>query len=108
MNIQLRLTKELKEMDIEALKLNGKASNYLRRKGYVTIEDVATNWRELGMEKGIGDGTTNAIKNAVVNLMIQCLPEDELIEWFKYLINNNSSEDLRKIIDGFNKKEAAA
>ena len=107
MNIQLRLTDEIKASFVEEMSLSGKAMNYLHRKGIFTINDLVDNWDNIGQEKGIGEGTINLIKNGMINLMIQKLPDNELIEWFKYLIENNEPEKLKGIIEGFAEVEKA-
>ncbi len=108
MNIQLRLTDAIKESYIDEMNLSGKAMNYLHRKEIFHIGELVDKWYELGAEKGIGVGTINSIKNGVVNLMIRKLPEEELIQWFDYLLDNNSTEDLKKFMQGFAKTEDKA
>lgn len=108
MKIQLRLTKEIQNMTIDELCLNGKASNFLKRFGCQTVEDVVYCWDKFGSAKGIGQGTINAIHNAVVNIMIQNLPDEELIKWFNYLLDNNTNEALRSVVKGFDKLETSA
>lgn len=103
MRVQFRLTQEIKNTFVDDLDLHGKALNYLHRKGIYQIKDLVDNWYNIGGEKGIGVGTVSAIRNAMINLMIQKLPKDELIEWFKFLIENNEPEDLRGIIEDFEK-----
>ena len=107
MNIQLRLTDEIKASFVEEMNLSGKAMNYLHRKGIFTISDLVDNWDNIGQEKGIGEGTINLIKNGMINLMIQKLPDNELIKWFKYLIENNEPKELKGIIKGFAEVEKA-
>lgn len=105
MNIQLRLTNEIKASLVEEMSLSGKAMNYLHRKGIFTINDLVDNLNNIGQEKGIGEGTINLIKNGMINLMIRKLPDEELIAWFDYLVSNNSAESLMSVVEGFAKIE---
>ena len=104
MNIQIRLTEEMKKTSVDILPLEGnKALNALKRFGCITIEDALDSLDVLEKAKGIGRGTITQIQNAIVNYMICNLPENELIEWFKHLLDNNSADELRSVIEGFDK-----
>ncbi len=107
MNIQIMMTEEMKKMPVDVLEFSSnKPTNAIKRFGCMTIEDVIANWDRFSHVKGLGVATQTQIQNAIVNFMIQRLPEDKLIEWFNYLIDNNSAETLREVIEGFDKVNA--
>lgn len=111
MNIQIMTTKEMREESVDVLCLGNKATNLLKRLDCMTIEDVLKKWNDFIGYKGIGEGTVNQIKNAVINWMISQLPEDKLVKWFEYLIDYNEPQELKKIFEGFaetDKEEAIA
>ena len=108
MNIQLRLTPEMKATPIEYLNYSNKSYHLLKRLDCATIEDVAKKWDKLGGFKGVGAKTVKEIHNGIVNYMLNKLSDDDLVEWFKYLIDNNTAEDVKAILDGFNAKEEVA
>ena len=103
MNIQFRLTQEMKATKLEDIGLDARVTNIVNRYGFLTVEDAVTNLKKIKIFRGIGEKKMKLLVNAIVDYMIQNLPEKELIEWFKYLIENNSAEELRSIIEGFNK-----
>lgn len=108
MNIQLRITKNMKETGIEMLGMSNRANNLLKRMAMNTLGDIADKWQELKRVRGMGVGTLKEIQNAVVNFMISEMSDDELVEWFGYLVENNPAESLRPIYEGLNAKEVGA
>ena len=108
MNVQLRLTDEMKKAPIEYLGYSNKAYGLLKRLECQNVGDIVEKWRTFAGYKGVGVKTVKEIHNGVVNYMITNLPDNELIEWFKNLINSNSAEDLKTILDGFNAKKEVA
>lgn len=107
MNIQLRTTQEIEEFPVICMELTGKARNLLKRLGCNTVSDVIAVWDDLDKKKGVGEGTKNQIQNAVVNLMIQKLPDAELVEWMTYLVDNNPAEEVMRFAKKLEEKVAA-
>lgn len=108
MNIQLRLTEKMKATDIDMVGLGNKGHNLLKRLSINTIGEVVEKWNTLGKLRGMGDITRRQIQNAIVNFMISEMSDDELVEWFGYLVENNPAESLRSIYEGLNAKEVGA
>ena len=100
MNVQFRLTEEIKNTDVHVLELGNRETHILQRVGCKTVGEVVENLEKIKMTRGTGVTTMKSIVNTVVNYMITNLPDEELIEWFKYMINNNTAEELRGIIEG--------
>ena len=100
MNMQFRLTEEIKNADVHVLELGNRETHILQRRECKTVGDVVANLEKIKMTKGTGVLTMKNIVSSVVDYMIANLPDKELVEWFKYLVNNNTAEELRGIIEG--------
>jgi len=106
MNVQLMFTEEMKNESIDVLVFkNNKALNAIKRFGCKTLGDVINNWDMFKQVKGIGTPTQNLIQNKVIDYMISQLSDEQLVEWFNYLLDHNDAEKLRPIIEGFTKVE---
>ena len=100
MNMQFRLTEEIKNADVHVLDLGNREMHILQRRKCETVGDVVANLDKIKETKGTGVLSMKRIVSAVVEYMLTNLPDEEIVEWFKYLLNNNTAEDLKGIIEG--------
>ncbi len=99
MNVELFVTKELRETPLEGMDFSNRSRNALMRMECKTIGDVIDQWNRLPRIRGLGSGSIKEIKNAVVEESLEYLSDRQIRDFYYGLLINNSAEELKPFLD---------
>ena len=100
MIVKFAIRETTENESIDVLELSNRSANGLKRAGITKIGEVIDKWDDIPKLHGMGVTSIKDIGDKIMNLVIKEMTDEQLLNFWYLLINNNSAEDLKISIKG--------